>query len=211
MKSYYSNYPELTAAWVAGNCSRHSYTSKKRMFTEGDCIYSYGGHFCIAVKWTAPDTKREFFLVTERDYSPTTRTHIKAVVHAIPDHQLVNLPQVDDLSSFTSTVHTRLVPGHRFNLTGDDATESDLGMLNLYHEVWNLDEYAGKFLRKRSSWGGVEHINQRFESARESVARFGMTLPARMDSLLDQCRAHHAYREKRNAELIANAPNPQYK
>jgi hypothetical protein len=203
MKSYFQNYDLLTSAWVAGNCASYSKTHGNRMFTEGNRIYSYGGHFKIAEKWTAPDTGREWFLLTERTYSPTTRTHIGAVTSAIPSCQRVYLPQVDNLSRDQSPEeYRRMNPKFSLDLVGPNAVEANLGILNLFNETKKLDEYAASFLRKHKPYD-MEYVRGRFDQARASVARFGMELPPRFDALLDQCYAHYYRRAKRNAEAEA--------
>ena len=199
MKSYFRTYDELAASWVAGNCSYDAHTAKRRMFCEGNRIYSYGGHFKIAHKWQAPDTGREWFLLTERTYSPTTRTHIKAVCSAIPDCQRVYLPSVDDLGrDMAPASYKRLNPNFTINLARSDAKESDLGVLVLHHELSRLDESAGTYLRKLKPYE-PECLFMQFESARDSVARFGLELPARVDCLREQCISHYHRRASKNA------------
>ena len=95
MKTYFRNYDELANSWVKDDTRIARRTAKNRMFTQGDTIYSYGTHFAIGVKWTAPDTGNRWYLLTERTYSPTTRKQVKAVRCAVPSDQAVYLPQVD--------------------------------------------------------------------------------------------------------------------
>lgn len=208
MKSYYQNYDQLAAAWVAGKCAPDAHTAKRRMFCESNRIYSYGGHFKIAEKWTAPNTKREWFLLTERTFSSTTRTHVKSVTCAIPVEQRVYLPSVDNLGrDMTPPEYKRMNPNYSINLASSQATESDLGILNLHNEIDKLDEYASTFLRKLKPWT-MDYVNEAFESAAQSVARFGLELPPRFKTLHEQCATHFNRRRARMVEAQQYEENP---
>lgn len=54
------------------------------MFISGDCIYSYGTHFCIAKR-----VANETILFTTRSYSNTTAKHISAVSYATSHYRKI--------------------------------------------------------------------------------------------------------------------------
>jgi hypothetical protein len=213
MKTYYKSYDEIAQHWVDGTIKDRAHTDRDRMFAFGQLvpgtpivgsIYSYGYHFCISRKWVAPDTGKLWYLVTLRSYSPTTRNHISKVVNAIPKDQLVYLPQVDDMTSFTpSDAVARLMPDYLIDLTSPNATEADLGTLVLHHQIQELEASVATYLRSRRPTNPEYSINYWYRNAQQSLARFGLSLPARFDTLRDQCLAHSHARTVRNAELEA--------
>lgn len=205
MKSYYKSYEDLANDWVAGTCSSDSYTDKRRMLTFGHRIYSYGHHFCIARKWVAPDTGRDWYLLTERTYSQTTRRHVQVVSRAIPSFQRVLLPQVDSLTDLACPEIKRLVPDFRIDLTSPDAKEEQLGLLVLHHATLQLDDHVNTYLRSTRPFS-PEYLDGWFDRAEALVARFGLTLPDRFGERRDQCEAHYHHRVARNAVLDATLP-----
>ena len=217
MKTYYKDNDELAADWVSGKIhpAKGAHTDKHRIIACGrynvsphpiaGSIYSYGQHFCIARKWVAPDTSREWYLVTERTYSPTTRRHVRVVSRAIPSEQRVFLPQVDDLTDLTSNDIKRLVPELKVDLTSPEATESQLGLLVLHHATLRLDYHVNKYLRSTRPFS-LEYLEGWFAHAEASIARFGLSLPVRFQARRDQCAAHYHHRAARNRVLDATLP-----
>lgn len=178
MKSYFKNYDELAVAWVNGDCTPDAHTAKNRMYVEGNVILSYGRHFVIARKFRAPDTGRLWYLLTDRDYSPTTQTHIKSVRSAIPSGQRVHLPQVDDLMHINS--------------------EADLAREVLQYECDKLVDYAKSYLRMTRPWAEPA---ERFHSTLAYLQRFDLRLPATVLDLIPKLEEHKQRRDERNAYL----------
>lgn len=69
-----TNY-DVAHAFAYGETSAH--TGNWNLFINGDCIYSYGYHFCIAKR-----VGRGTILFTTRGYSPSTSRHISYVASA---------------------------------------------------------------------------------------------------------------------------------
>lgn len=174
MKSYFTNYDDLAVAWATGDCKPYSYTAKKRMFTEHDRIYSYGAHFCIARKFL------DFVLITERTYSPTTRTHIEAVSSAVRDSRLIPLPSVDVIPS--------------------DYSLTDLKNTVMENECAKLDEAIKKYLRTVRPWSRDLWT---FEAAEKTLAKLGMQLPSEYDHKRYLIGEHYDRRSERNIVLRA--------
>lgn len=57
--------------------------SSQHVFIDGDCIYSYGRHFCIARRVNG------MVLLTTRTYSVSTAKHVRHVWTALKDSEIV--------------------------------------------------------------------------------------------------------------------------
>ena len=174
MKSYFTTYDALAVAWATNSCAAYSHTAKKRMFTEHERIYSYGGHFCIARKF------EDYFLVTERTYSNTTSKHVAAVCGAIPRHRLITMPQVDKLPE-------------NFSLT-------DLKNTVMANECAKLDEQVTKYLRSVRPYHDGLCL---FDRAADHLAKLKLHLPSEYDHKRYLVTEHYERRAERNMVLDA--------
>lgn len=82
MKNVHASRRELIAAWFSGKYASGRTTN---MLFEGDSIYSYGKHFCIARRLSVGGS----YAMTTRKYSPSTRQQIALVRRVIPENRIV--------------------------------------------------------------------------------------------------------------------------
>lgn len=146
MKTQYNNYDELAYDWAKGSFDHDkgmsTYGDRMKVYPhEPDNIYSYGSHFCIARKFKAADTGREFVLFTERDYSPTTTKHKSAVRSAVSWNHVVFLPTLDPPSYYYGAI--------RVGLTEIPVTEQDLADQVLSNAAAKLEAFGAACLAKR--------------------------------------------------------------
>lgn len=76
-----SNY-DVAHAFAYGATEGH--TGNHNLYINGDCIYSYGSHFCIAKR-----IDEGTILMTTRGYSPTTAKHISYVKSACSHKRMI--------------------------------------------------------------------------------------------------------------------------
>jgi gamma-glutamylcyclotransferase (GGCT)/AIG2-like uncharacterized protein YtfP len=186
MKHYYTNYEDLVQAWVEGEVDGEIYTAKRRMFAALDAIYSYGHHFCIARRWQSVGRKNEWFLLTERRFSPTTETHKYEVYRQLPKDRTILLPQVDNL--------------HAYGLI--NGTDEDLATVLLETECDRLDKGLDKYLKMLRPYS-PEYLEGRVDEAQKSLARLGQSLPDRLLRRIEDAKNHCHTRTARNAVLDA--------
>lgn len=146
MKTRYNNYDELASDWARGSFDHDkgmsTYGDRMKVYPhEPDNIYSYGSHFCIARKFKAADTGRDFVLFTEREYSPTTSTHKQAVKSSgiFTSSQVVFLPTLDRPSYYSGNQADLKIP----------VTEQDLADQVLANAVAKLEAFGAACLAKR--------------------------------------------------------------
>jgi len=188
-KSYYTNYDDLAQAWVSGHVGpKGLHTAKNRMFADLNEIYSYGTHFCIARRWQSVGRKNEWFLLTERRFSPTTETHKYEVFRNLPPDRTILLPQVDNL--------------HAYGLV--NGTDEDLAKVVLETESERFDNLQTRYLRMLRPYNR-EYLEGRFIALRDSLARFNLTVPERLVKKHWEAVNHCHTRNVRNAVLDATA------
>lgn len=83
MKHSFSSHSELAHAWVY-QTSDEAHSSDRRMFFDGDTIYSYGRHYAIA-----RIIGEKTVLLNKTNYSPSTCKHVGLVHWAIPGNWTV--------------------------------------------------------------------------------------------------------------------------
>ena len=187
MKSRYNNYDELASAWADDNFDAangmSTYGDRMKVYPgEPDSIYSYGPHFCIAKKFRASDTGRHFILFTERDYSPTTGRHKKAVWSAVSSHEVVCLPHLE-LGGYVSDKDNK---AYFVKLT----TEGELAELVLSYAVAKLETFAKSCLAKRPHKTHPEKFLALLAQAHAYVRPFPqITLPDYTDTF-EAIKAH---------------------
>ena len=184
-KTYHTNYDSLSVAWVNGDITAEAHTAKNRMFCSENAIYSYGSHFCVARRWIAEDTGKEWFLLTERRFSNTTSLHQQSVFWAIPEAKKVMLPQVDDIAIYGLKGPTM---GSYIPADKAKSTEADLGQLVLSTENDRACHYVQRVTRMLRPYP-EESVQRRFDVAEESIKRFGLAVP-------------EAWKEKRESTII---------
>lgn len=178
MKTYYKDNDELARDWVNGNLdpAKGAHTDRDRMVVysgEPNAIYSYGKHFTIALKFTASDTGRNFILFTQREYSPTTSKHKRAVRSAASWRNLVYLPSLDYSYDYKMPV-----------------TEQDLAEQVLASGVAKLEEFTKTCLAKRPHKTHPEKFLELLRYVHASLVPFNsVTLPDFTESF-DAIKAH---------------------
>ena len=194
---YHSNYDSLCLAWVRGEVTVEAHTIKNRMFCTENELFSYGSHFCVARRWVASDTGREWFLLTERRFSPTTTTHQQSAFNIIPTKKLILLPQVDDIgvygleeSGWEDCNHPELL--HKTD-------EVSLGQVVLRAETDRLFHYLNSTNKKLRPNGS--YMKGRFDNAKESIARFGIEVPQTWVNKEEEVQKHCELRTNRNIVL----------
>lgn len=73
---------DIAHAFAHGATSGH--TGNSNLYISGDCIYSYGSHFCIAKR-----IDEGTILMTTRGYSPSTAKHISYVKSACSHKRMI--------------------------------------------------------------------------------------------------------------------------
>lgn len=86
MINAYKNYNDLIHTWMYGDETFEGHTPGKKMFAEGNEIYSYGNHFMLAKKEI--HNNQTHILLNNETYSNTTSKQHFLLSRAIPDNYI---------------------------------------------------------------------------------------------------------------------------
>ena len=83
--------PQTVAHYFANQVQSEATNSGRTFYYEGNELFSYGRHFCIA-KHVKNEAGENGTLFTLRSYSNTTRKHISIALHALSHKNLIFVP-----------------------------------------------------------------------------------------------------------------------